>query len=547
MKRRYEGFVLNSHLARMACALWLVCVLVTVPLSAQQSEDSKLLASDGSGNHYFGTCTEVFGDIAMVGAVGYPGNGEMRGAVYVYRYEEATDTWNETHKLVASDGGEGDRFGQAVSLQGDLALIGAYGHNGYMGAAYMFRYDSGTDTWVEKAKLVGSDVSGDANFGQNVALHGDVALVGARYVDGNGAAYVFRYDSGSGVWNEEAKLTASDGNLYDLFGSAIALHHEVALIGAYACDFPEDSAGAAYVFRYDAGTQTWSEEAKLLASDGDLYDHLGYCVRLEQDMAMISAPGDENASGDSWAGSVYIFRHDAGTGTWTETSKISPADATEDMYFGNKLDLCGDIAVFGGNTETQDLTCWVYIYDAAMQTWEEQSRLHPSAGANAMGFGEDVAVSEKMALVGVPYSGDLGEGSGSALVYNLTWPRSVDIKANGFDDWALVQSEDNVNVTVSFKAGNPVGDPIDLWIVVYLATYDMWATYGNHVAPSWVGGASNVYYTGEMIEADVTVWDNPLTSGGVYYFIAAADDNPNGSLAASNILEHDVVTVLVIP
>ena len=71
------------------------------------------------------------------------------------------------------------------------------------------------------------------------AMHGDVVLVGARDdendgVPQSGSAYVFRYQEGS--WVEEAKLTAPDGGVLDLFGSSVAIKGNAAIVGARARD-----------------------------------------------------------------------------------------------------------------------------------------------------------------------------------------------------------------------------------------------------------------------------------------------------------------------
>ena len=38
---------------------------------------------------------------------------------------ESSGNWNETAKLIASDGAEGDYFGWSVSVSGNTAIIGA--------------------------------------------------------------------------------------------------------------------------------------------------------------------------------------------------------------------------------------------------------------------------------------------------------------------------------------------------------------------------------------------------------------------------------------
>jgi len=125
----------------------------------------------------------------------------------------------ELQKLLASDRASDDSFGSSVSLSsdGNTALVGAYREdtspNSGNGAAYVFIRASGM--WTEQTKLIASDAGGNDLFGQSVALSadGNTALIGAWGHDtspatSNGAAYVFTR-SGS-TWTQQAILTASD-------------------------------------------------------------------------------------------------------------------------------------------------------------------------------------------------------------------------------------------------------------------------------------------------------------------------------------------------
>ncbi len=53
----------------------------------------------------------------------------------------------EIAQLIASDAAAEDNFGQSVSVEGDVALIGATGDDFFAGSAYLYRFD-GT-AWVE--------------------------------------------------------------------------------------------------------------------------------------------------------------------------------------------------------------------------------------------------------------------------------------------------------------------------------------------------------------------------------------------------------------
>ena len=177
------------------------------------------------------------------------------------------------------------------------------------GAAYVF-VRNGT-TWTEEAKLTSGDGAGGDLFGHAAALSGDglYAVVGAYSDDDDGAesgsVYVFAR-SGT-TWTEQAKLTASDAVAGDQFGYGVAINDggTVLIGGANAEDEGGSDAGAAYVFVRD-GT-TWNEAEKLTATDAAADDFFGRTAALSADgqMVLVGADGDDDNGSDS--GSAYIF------------------------------------------------------------------------------------------------------------------------------------------------------------------------------------------------------------------------------------------------
>jgi hypothetical protein len=110
-------------------------------------QEKKLLPSDGAADDHFGYWLSISGDVALVTAPGDSDNGDESGSAYVFRYQEVTPgTWDcvQEQKLFvpAPDGAAGDRFGESVSIRGDVALVGADGNdeNGEdSGSAYVYR------------------------------------------------------------------------------------------------------------------------------------------------------------------------------------------------------------------------------------------------------------------------------------------------------------------------------------------------------------------------------------------------------------------------
>ena len=296
-------------------------------------QKQKLSASDGEENDEFGVSVSIDGDYAIVGASDDDG---YTGSAYVFKREG--ETWIEVQKLIASDGATGDLFGESVSIDDDYILIGArsYFDNNF-GSGYIFHLD-GT-VWIEEQKLLASDGQMGDGFGFSVSLSGDYALIGARNDDNyRGSAYVFKRDGA--VWTQEQKLIASDGTSLDYFGWSVSLSNDYVLIGA----FPESYLkGSAYVFKRD-GT-IWTEQQKLTASDGEEYDAFGWSVCIERNYAIIGATGDDN-----YKGSTYVFKRDGAT--WTEVQKLTASDGTDGDRFGQSAVLVNEYILLGATWDS---------------------------------------------------------------------------------------------------------------------------------------------------------------------------------------------------
>jgi len=262
------------------------------------------VASDAAAGDYFGTSVALGGDAALVGARNTDDAGSDSGAAYVF-VRNAT-SWTQTQKLVASDAAGADYFGVSVALSRGAALVGAYGSDAAAnasGSAYVFVRNA--TSWTEEKKLVASDGAPGAHFGVGVALSGDAALVGAYWDDAaanaSGSAYVFVRNAAG--WTEEQKLVASDGAPGAWFGHSVALNGDAALVGAFRDDEAGSASGAAYIFARNA--TNWVEEHKLLASNGAPGDFFGHGVALNGSAALV---GSYNSYGAGTAsGSAYMF------------------------------------------------------------------------------------------------------------------------------------------------------------------------------------------------------------------------------------------------
>lgn len=252
---------------------------------------------------------------------------------------------------------------------------------------------------VQQAKLTASDQATQDFFGTSVALSGDTAVVGALGDDSPaadaGSAYVF-VRTGT-TWTQQAKLTASDQAANDRFGVSVAISGDTIVVGAGSDDSPNTDAGSAYVFVRTGST--WAEQQKLVASDQAPFDDFGQSVAINGDTIIVGA--DLSNSPLSNTGAAYVF---ARTGsTWTQQQKLTASDAATDYRFGISLAISGDTAVVGA-----DGAGAAYVFVNGGSGWAQQQKVAPTDGISVGGFGEAVAINGDTLVVGARFSVDDG-------------------------------------------------------------------------------------------------------------------------------------------
>jgi hypothetical protein len=321
--------------------------------------------------------------------------------------------WAETEKLTASDGGPLEFFGDSVAMDGDYAIVGVPSDDGNAegsGSAYIFKRDG--DSWIEEAKLLASDGAADDSFGHSVSIDGDYAIIGANWKGAYvGAAYIFKRDGST--WTEEAKLTASDGAAWEFFGWSVSISGDYAIVGAYCDDDNGKHAGSAYIFKRDGSS--WTEEAKLLASDGEEYDYFGKAVAINGDYAFVGAPGCHVEI----YGAAYIFKRDGSS--WTEVEKLTPPIGETIGCYGSSVCMDGDYAAIG--TDTYEI---VYIYKLDGDSWIKEAELSVSDGTEfyVHHFGESVCIDGEHIIIGAIGDNDNGPLSGAAYIFKrngISW------------------------------------------------------------------------------------------------------------------------------
>ncbi len=368
-----------------------------------------LVASDGADGDRFGDSVAIGREWLVVGAPGRDEGSSNPGAAYVFGRSGAS--WIELSKLTASDAAPGDHFGGAVAIGPETIVVGARDHDGAgddCGSAYVFAWDP--SGWKEQARLVASDAEEGDSFGCSVTVSGRTIAVGAYASDpagaSSGAVYVFHRDGDA--WYEQARLTACDAGERQYFGWSVAIDGERIVVGARGDDDRGSNAGAVYLFTRDG--DDWAQTAKCIGSGVSEGDYFGWSVAVSGDHFVASAPGADPA------GAVYLFHHDGGG--CTELATLTVPDAVEGDEFGCCVAMDGEDIVVGAceDDEAGGDSGAAYVFTREDDTWREVSKLTaPDEAGGRLGW--SVAARDGCVVAGAVGSDQWPWPPGSAHVF----------------------------------------------------------------------------------------------------------------------------------
>jgi hypothetical protein len=263
----------------------------------------------------------------------------------------------------------GDYFGASVAFDGSTLLVGApsVSNNPPVPCrTYVYRRQS--NQYVLEATLfppVGADINTD--FGRSVDVYGEWAVVGAPtsppdpFTGRQGAAYLFKRDAATSTWSLVTTLQASDPTVSAGFGSSVTVSGEHVVVGASNAMAGGVRAGAAYSFLYSSATGTWSGPTKL--------------------PQMHAAHGNEfGASVSAWGQTLLVGA--PGTGRSSTPPHMQPGSPPPPPEFPG----CGA----------------AHLYEYRNGAWRYAKRLLSPTMESGLQFGNSVALNGTHALIGAP-------------------------------------------------------------------------------------------------------------------------------------------------
>lgn len=413
-------------------ALWGIAGVTPGSVPVQRAV---LTSAGAAAGEYLGNSVAISGGTIVAGAFGTDSD---RGSALVFR--RAGPAWEQEKLFYYWTSQSGDRLGWSVAASGDTVLLGIRGEDGSRGAARILARDG--SSWDDGTRLVAPDPRADALFGYAVALQGDTAVVTAMWESQRrGAVYVF--ERAGGTWTLQAELAPADLAVDDWFGASVALSDDTLLVGAMGKD---GFRGAAYVFTRNGAV--WTEQAKLEASDGATSDNFGYAVAFQGETAVVGAN-----TKDALKGAAYVFRRSGAD--WLQEAKLTAPDAADDDEFGCSVAVSGDTALVGafGHDARRGQ---VYRFVRSGADWAQKDAFGASDPSPNDSFGVSMALAGDTLVVGA-----YGKNSyrGAAYVFTGVLPPS------GYCLPAKVKAKPNAahpersSLTLSGVIDTGAGDP----------------------------------------------------------------------------------------
>lgn len=384
-----------------------LALIVSTAISAISVEamawESVLRVTSPAGGYWqvFGRHVAASGDVAVIAEPEwglYDPAGP--GTAYVYRYDSDQEAWGLESQLDPWGPDDGHKFGDAISMDGDVIAVGAWGWADEEGRVFVFRYDHDSSTWAQEQIL---DPDPPGYIGNAVDVWGDTIIT-----DGTSGGLVFRYDNDTSSWFEEQELIPDSDYR---FVSDASIEGDRAVVGYRGYN---SGRGAAMVFDYDSQTSSWVQSAVLTHPDAEEQDRFGISVAVAGDLI---AAGAYQAGG---RGMVFVF-HLLGD-VWEQVAQVEApqgwGDFGYDIAFDGQTLLVGHADFYWNLRRSPSGAAHVYSVDPDTYEITPVDLLGPTTD-DAGDFGISVAFSGSHFVVGDYSDMELDEYAGAAYFFEV--------------------------------------------------------------------------------------------------------------------------------
>jgi hypothetical protein len=314
----------------------------------------RLVLAPGAVNAKFGSVM-AHSDQYLVATTHYAVKTEKGiGTIHVYKIDGGK--WQLTQSFEIETGG-GAPPPSSMAISGNTIVLGIPARtklfpNGFVG---IYNIDPATNAVVAKQRINPEGLNSYDKIGYQVAIENDMlafSVLSANGINKNSGA-VWLYSYRNNTWQMLTKLSSSEANEHDKFGSSINIKYPNIAIGAMrqSDNTSQKKCGAVYVYRMTG--QKPSLEA-ILGPDiaANHYDYFGCSVSLAEDVLAVGANSDDNAGINT--GAVYVFKRIGSD--WQQVNKLIGSGVNNDALFGSSISVYGNDVVCSSHLEETDTT-----------------------------------------------------------------------------------------------------------------------------------------------------------------------------------------------
>lgn len=407
----------------------------------------------------FGQTIAMSDSHIIVGVLNEDDAGGMGGKAYIFDIETGSllHSLNNPNAFSTSDF---DFFGLSVAISGNYAVVGApYEENAQgtnsSGKVYVFDVSSGILRYTLDNPRTGTN---DGEFGHAIAADGDRLIVGAPLSSVNdlwdGRSYIYKLSNGQ-LLHTLINPEQTGGIENDQFGYSVDISGNFCIVSAGQNGFSD---GKAYIYNVTTGALVHTlSNPNYFSTAGD--DYFGFKVSISNNLALVGAPYEDDDSGGTNSGIVYVFDVSTGTFLFAINNPFFGLSGNNDV-FGRVMDISGEYCVVGVRNQSDGSgsgsgRAYVFTindfyklnnvesltFSNGLKFSEFEKLLEPAHGQGELlhvlnnpnvfstsasdSFGQALAVYGNICVIGVPdedgiYGGSPVTSSGNVYVFDIT-------------------------------------------------------------------------------------------------------------------------------
>jgi C1A family cysteine protease len=414
---RQKLYTLNAVATNAAGSSNSVSVEITLT-DAPAITTALIKANDATADDYFSNAISLDNDRVLSGAF----REDSGGSAYLY-IRNSNGSYSQSVKIISSDIQPDDSLGFDVSMDGNLIVLGApkEDENGSdAGAVYLFKYFEVDQSALELVKLRSQDTVAGDHFGSAVYISGDLVLVGAPEHNSTGAVYLYKYSSFDNSLTQKVKFTASSLADGVGFGSEVRMDDNKILVAT-------SSGEAAYLFTYNNIDDTIEEIYTFVSSDNQPGDLFGSQIDMRLNSMIIGSPGSDSA---------YLYRYN-GSSVAPYEKKITVDSSGSGVKFSSDVAISETKVLIGSVNEDS-----VYLYNYNESTFNLEipgMKFSVDSLSSGSEIGSEVALNGTLFALGATKEDSVASNSGAIFIvdteaqnrpYLINYTPQIDINEN---------------------------------------------------------------------------------------------------------------------